>query len=438
MFPVPAGGEAANGPRSGNADEGPDGKRAETEQVAFCTQNIVNGIDFTNDPLLQGRNFSYLDTQLKRLGSPNFTYLPVNAPRCPIAHFQQDGHMAMGNPGTRANYEPNSWDAAEGGPREDPARGFRSYPAAEAGDKRRLRAESFADHYSQARLFYLSQTKTERRHIENAFTFELSKCDEPAIRARMVAGLRNVDEDLARAVAVGLGLRQLPDKVPAAVEPRRDPARNGGPPVAGGPPRWVPLLLGLREDLGELRREGRKIVRLTACDQGVRAVGVLHHLLVHPGPARVLDVGPQAGPGGDGAAVDHARLDQRPRRVADRGDRLARVEEAPHERDGFAGRAQLVGVGHPARQDQACVVLHEGLADRHVDLLRVAAVKMLEQLDLVLRRGNEHGTAALIDHGLPGLLQLRLLGSLAGDEKGHCRGLQRTPHCSFPFSGCGA
>ena len=113
---------------------------AETEQVAFGTLNIVPGIDFTNDPLLQGRNFSYLDTQLKRLGSPNFTQLPVNAPKCPFAHFQQDGHMAMSNPVTRANYEPNSWEGAEGGPREDPAAGLATFPAEEAGAKRRLRA----------------------------------------------------------------------------------------------------------------------------------------------------------------------------------------------------------------------------------------------------------------------------------------------------------
>ncbi|HEU5390200.1 MAG TPA: catalase, partial [Streptosporangiaceae bacterium] len=154
---------------------------AETEQVAFCTQNVVPGIDFTNDPLLQGRNFSYLDTQLKRLGSPNFTYLPVNAPKCPIAHFQQDGHMAMTNPVGRANYEPNSWDPP--GPREDPVAGFRTYPdgeGTEAGPKRRLRAESFADHYSQARQFLISQTETERQHLTDAFVFELSKCDKVA------------------------------------------------------------------------------------------------------------------------------------------------------------------------------------------------------------------------------------------------------------------
>jgi catalase len=195
---------------------------AETEQVAFCTQNIVPGIDFTNDPLLQGRNFSYLDTQLKRLGSPNFSYLPVNAPRCPIAHFQQDGHMATVNPVTRANYEPNSWAPDEGGPRENPSTGFSSYPSAESGPKRRLRPESFADHYSQARQFYISQTKVEQRHIAEAFTFELSKCDKIEIRSRMVAGLRNVDENLARQIADGLGLAELPDKAPAAREPVTD------------------------------------------------------------------------------------------------------------------------------------------------------------------------------------------------------------------------
>ncbi len=195
---------------------------AETEQVAFCTQNVVPGIDFTNDPLLQGRNFSYLDTQLKRLGGPNFAQLPVNAPKCPFANFQQDGHMATANPVTRANYEPNSWPAGEGGPREDPQGGFRSYPQDVAGAKRRLRADSFADHYSQARQFYLSQTEVERRHIAGAFTFELSKCERAEIRTRMVAGLRNVDEELAAAVAEGLGLLELPAPAEPARQPRHD------------------------------------------------------------------------------------------------------------------------------------------------------------------------------------------------------------------------
>ena len=189
---------------------------AETEQVAFCTQNVVPGIDFTNDPLLQGRNFSYLDTQLKRLGGPNFTHLPVNAPRCPFANFQQDGHMAFTNPTTRANYEPNSWPADEGGPREVPGAGYESYPAQEAGEKRRVRAESFADHFSQARQFFSSQTPVEQDHIVAAFVFELSKVERPDIRARMVANLRNVDDDLAQQVADGLGLAELPEPAPAA------------------------------------------------------------------------------------------------------------------------------------------------------------------------------------------------------------------------------
>ena len=113
---------------------------AETEQVAFCTQNIVPGIDFTDDPLLQGRNFSYLDTQLKRLGSPNFTHIPINAPRCPVHHFQQDGHMAMTNPKGRANYEPNSWGA---GPREAPKKGFKSFSAKVEGVKQRGALRAF-------------------------------------------------------------------------------------------------------------------------------------------------------------------------------------------------------------------------------------------------------------------------------------------------------
>jgi catalase len=219
---------------------------AETEQVAFCTQNVVPGIDFTNDPLLQGRNFSYLDTQLKRLGSPNFSYLPVNAPKCPFAHFQQDGHMAMGNPVTRANYEPNSWEGAEGGPREDPVRGFTSFPEETGGPKRRLRAESFADHYSQARQFYLSQADVEQAHIADAFTFELSKCDRPDIRSRMVAALRNVHEELAATVAEGLGLRELPAPAPAAREPREDlPESPALSILARGPGNFAGRKIGL-------------------------------------------------------------------------------------------------------------------------------------------------------------------------------------------------
>ncbi|NIJ20227.1 catalase [Sphingomonas naasensis] len=195
---------------------------AETEQVAFCTQNVVPGIGFSNDPLLQGRNFSYLDTQLKRLGSPNFTHIPINQPRgCPVHNFQQDGHMAMRNPKGRANYEPNSW----GGPRENPDTGYSHFPAEEAGTRIQRRPESFADHYSQARQFFVSQTPIEQKHIGDALVFELSKCQRLDIRERMVGHLRNIDERLAQIVATGLGLAGLP---PAP--------RPAAPPVADLPP----------------------------------------------------------------------------------------------------------------------------------------------------------------------------------------------------------
>jgi catalase len=193
---------------------------AETEQVAFCTQNIVPGIDFTNDPLLQGRNFSYLDTQLKRLGGPNFTQIPINAPRCPMHHFQQDGHMQMRGPKGRANYEPNSW--SQGGPRADARSGHRSFPERMEGEKRKLRPESFADHYSQARQFYISQTPIEQAHIADALVFELSKVETPAIRERVVAHLPNIDVALAQKVAEGLGLDAVPAAHEPAVTPRPD------------------------------------------------------------------------------------------------------------------------------------------------------------------------------------------------------------------------
>lgn len=247
---------------------------AETEQVAFCTQNIVPGIDFTDDPLLQGRNFSYLDTQLKRLGGPNFTYLPVNAPKCPFHTFQQDGHMATINPKGRVNYEPNSWNGQGGGPRESPERGFHSYPEELHGRKVRLRSETFADHYSQARQFYLSQTEVEQGHIAAAFTFELSKVETLAIRARMVGHLRNVDEALAAKVANGLRLREMPAAADAAKPTRTDlkPSkalsiiRNGPPSFAG-------------RKVGVLVTDGVDAALLEALQSALEAEGALMELV---------------------------------------------------------------------------------------------------------------------------------------------------------------
>lgn len=205
-------------------DRNPDNFFAETEQAAYCPANIVPGIDFSNDPLLQGRLFSYLDTQKSRLGTANFHQLPINAPKCPVMNFQRDGQMQMNVPKGRANYEPNSLAVhdEEGGPRECPVSGFSTFQGRaqqqEQGDKLRVRAELFADHYSQARLFWRSQQPSEQAHIASSFVFELSKVGLAQVPPRMVGNLRNVDEDLAKRVAAGLGLA-LPQKAPAARAP---------------------------------------------------------------------------------------------------------------------------------------------------------------------------------------------------------------------------
>ncbi|WP_411034009.1 catalase [Shinella sp. BYT-45] len=268
-------------------DRMPDNFFAETEQVAFMTQNVPPGIDFSNDPLLQGRNFSYLDTQLKRLGSPNFTHLPINAPKCPFAHFQQDGHMAMRNPSGRVNYQPNSWGE---GPRESPLAGYRHFASPEAGEKVRLRAESFADHYSQARQFYISQTPPEQRHIAMALTFELSKVETPVIRERMVSHLLNIDETLAGKVAAALGIHPMPKPAQAAVKTRDDlepsPALSI---VERGPNRFEGRKLGV------LVTEGADRDLFTALEAGIAAEkAVLEVIAPKVGGVRMSDGKPLA------------------------------------------------------------------------------------------------------------------------------------------------
>jgi len=206
-------------------DRWPDNFFAETEQVAYCPSHVVPGIDFSNDPLLQGRLFSYHDTQLSRLGSPNFHQIPINAPKCPFSNQQRDGHMQMEQPVGRVAYEPNSLSVNS--PRETPTKGFHSAAISETGQKDRIRAESFADHYSQARQFYLSQTAYEQAHIASALVFELSKVEHLHIREAMVGHLRRIEEDLAKRVAAGLGFASMPDAPTAAVpvrEMRTSPA----------------------------------------------------------------------------------------------------------------------------------------------------------------------------------------------------------------------
>ena len=185
-------------------DRNPDNFFAETEQVAYCTANVVPGIDFTNDPLMQGRLFSYQDTQLKRLGGPNFHQIPINQPKCPFNNLQRDGHMQMGTPRGQVNYEPSSLGAQAA--HESASVGYRTYAAPEAGEQLRIRAESFADHYTQARMFFASQTAPEQNHIVSALVFELGKCLLPRVRDAVLSRLIHIDETLATRVAGGLGL----------------------------------------------------------------------------------------------------------------------------------------------------------------------------------------------------------------------------------------
>ncbi|MDP7846813.1 catalase HPII [Acinetobacter pittii] len=186
---------------------------AETEQVAFCPGHIVPGIDFTNDPLLQARLFSYTDTQLSRLGGPNFHQIPINKPVCPFHNNQRDGiHQHTIHKG-QASYQPNSID--NDWPAETPPAasngGFESYPEQISGHKLRQRSETFSDHFSQPRLYYKSLAPHEQKHVVDAYTFELSKVQRKHIRERQVEQiLANIDLDLARQVGANLGI-EVPD-----------------------------------------------------------------------------------------------------------------------------------------------------------------------------------------------------------------------------------
>ena len=222
-------------------DRNPDNFFAETEQVAFHPGHVVPGIDFTDDPLLQGRLFSYTDTQLIRLGGANFHEIPINRPKCPMMNFQRDGVRRMDIPKGQVAYEPNS--IAPEGPREDAERGFASVRALDPGDKVRVRSETFADHYSQPRLFYRSMSEPEQRHIVNAFTFELSKVSRPAIRRRMLGHLKLIDAELCSRVEDGLGMEGQAESI--------TPAR---PPIDMKPSPALSIILKAPKTL-----EGRKV-----------------------------------------------------------------------------------------------------------------------------------------------------------------------------------
>jgi catalase len=207
----------------------PDNFFAETEQVAFCAAHVVPGIDFSNDPLLAGRIHSYVDTQITRLGGANFHEIPINSPIAPLHNNQRDGLHRQAIHRGRVAYEPNSLGG--GCPFQAGANGFASFPAPVREDKLRGKSEKFADHYTQATLFYASQSEWEKAHIAAAFRFELSKVMVPAIRERMVASLLNVSPQLAAAVANGLGMA-LPEPLPRASKNPAKPEVTVSPPLS--------------------------------------------------------------------------------------------------------------------------------------------------------------------------------------------------------------
>jgi len=198
---------------------------AETEQVAFCIGNVVPGIDFTNDPLLQGRLFSYLDTQLTRLGGPNFAQIPINRPVTPVHNHQQDGFGQQVIPTGRALYHPNSvgggcpFLAAQG-------EGYTHYAERVDGNKIRARSDSFKDHYSQATLFLKSQSAPERQHMVEACQFELGKVERKEIRERVVEQFRNIDETFAGEVAGGIGVPLPASRPPTFPKPEQAPPKG--------------------------------------------------------------------------------------------------------------------------------------------------------------------------------------------------------------------
>lgn len=209
-------------------DRNPDNFFAETEQVAFHVGNIVPGIDFTNDPLMQGRLFSYTDTQLIRLGGPNFHEIPINRPVAPLHNNQRDGFMRQTVNRGQTSYEPNSLRGGCPFQAGVDMGGFTSFAERIDAQKIRARSASFFDHFSQATLFYNSQSEPEKQHIIRALRFELGKVETPPIRERMLALLAQVDKDLAASVAEGLGAK-IPTKLdkpmnmsfPAGADPRK-------------------------------------------------------------------------------------------------------------------------------------------------------------------------------------------------------------------------
>jgi catalase len=264
----------------------PDNFFAETEQVAFCTANIIPGLDSSNDPLLAGRIHSYVDTQITRLGGPNFHEIPINSPIAPVHNNQRDGMHRQAIHRGRVSYEPNS--LAGGCPFQAGAseQGFTSVAARlrarEDQAKVRAKPELFAEHYNQARLFYESQSPVEQNHIAAAFRFELSKVTVPAIRERMLASLRNASKALAEKVAQGLNM-PLPEPMPLAINRAPRPEVKVSPALS---------LLARRGD-GSIA--GRKVVLLAANGVNGESLLAVHAALFAQGAVPRI-AAPRIGP----------------------------------------------------------------------------------------------------------------------------------------------
>ncbi len=277
----------------------PDNFFAETEQVAFCAAHVIPGLDFTNDPLLAGRIHSYIDTQLTRLGGPNFHELPINAPLAPVHNNQRDGMHRQAIHRGRAAYEPNSLGG--GCPFQAGTAGFVSFPEPVQQDEVRGKPEKFAEHYNQATLFYESQSESEKRHIAAAYRFELSKVTVAAVRQRMVSMLRNASEELAAQVAAGLGM-ELPPAMPKAMD--SPPA----PEVTKSP------ALSLMARPGKLDIRTRKVAIMVADGVDASSLWNTANALMAEG-AVVRLVGPHIGllKAADGSIVDaDASLENQP------------------------------------------------------------------------------------------------------------------------------
>jgi catalase len=273
-------------------ERNPDSYFSETEQVAFCVSHVVPGIDFSNDPLLQGRIFSYLDTQLSRLGGPNFHQIPINRPVCPFHNNQRDGMHQMGIPVGRTSYDPNS--VGGGAPKEVRVEngGFASYLERLEGDKRRVRADSFKDYFSQATLFWNSQSDVEKDHIVSAFSFELTKVERPEIRERVLGLLANVDATLTARVAENLGL----DAPKGATSSTRNGKKNG----KTASPQASPAL-SLADQPGSPK--GRSVAILAAPGVDAKALATVKKALLAAG-AQVKVLAPRLGAlGRNGTAI---------------------------------------------------------------------------------------------------------------------------------------